>query len=73
MFLGIEIGGTKLQFGVGQGDGSEFVAFERRDVDIGRGGPGIREQIREVGRELVAAHGVHRVAYGFGGPVVAKY
>jgi len=70
MFLGIEIGGTKLQFGVGLGDGSEFVAFERRDVDIPRGGAGIREQIRTVGRELVARHGVLRVGYGFGGPVL---
>ena len=49
MFLGIEIGGTKLQLGVGHGDGSDFVAFERRDVDINNGGQGIRDQIREVG------------------------
>jgi glucokinase len=69
MFLGIEIGGTKLQFGVGYGDGSDFVAFERRDVDISRGGQGIRDQIREVGRELVAAHQIERAAYGFGGPI----
>ena len=69
MFLGIEIGGTKLQFGVGQGDGSDFVAFERRDVDIPRGGQGIRDQIRQVGRELIATHRIERVAYGFGGPI----
>lgn len=69
MFLGIEIGGTKLQLGVGRGDGSEFVAFERRDVDIARGGQGIRDQIREVGRELVAAYPIERAAYGFGGPI----
>lgn len=69
MFLGIEIGGTKLQLGVGRGDGSDFVAFERRDVDIARGGQGIRDQIREVGRQLVAKHAVERAAYGFGGPI----
>jgi glucokinase len=69
MFLGIEIGGTKLQFGVGRGDGSDFIAFERRNVDISRGGQGIRDQIRDVGRELVAKHGVTRAAYGFGGPI----
>ena len=72
MFLGIEIGGTKLQLGVGLGDGSDFVACERRDVDIARGGAGIREQICEVGRELVARHRVQRVAYGFGGPVLGS-
>lgn len=70
MFLGIEIGGTKLQLGVGAGDGSDFVAFERRDVLISRGGAGIREQIRDVGRDLVAAYKVQRVGYGFGGPVL---
>ncbi len=69
MFLGIEIGGTKLQLGVGHGDGSDFVAFERLDVDIARGGQGIREQIRKVGRELVAKHRIERAAYGFGGPI----
>lgn len=70
MYLGIEIGGTKLQLGVGHGDGSDFVAFERRDVQIERGGAGIREQIRTVGRELVSKYGVKRVGYGFGGPIL---
>ena len=69
MFLGIEIGGTKLQLGVGHGDGSDFVAFERRDVDIPKGGEGIRNQIREVGRELIAKFPIERAAYGFGGPI----
>src|ERR1700761_7514969 len=69
MFLGIEIGGTKLQFGVGRGDGSAFVAFERRDVDIPRGGQGIRDQIREVGHQLINSYPIERVGYGFGGPI----
>jgi glucokinase len=69
MYLGIEIGGTKLQFGVGAGDGAEFAAFERREVDIARGGEGIREQIREVGRALVFQHPIERIGIGFGGPV----
>lgn len=68
MYLGIEIGGTKLQLGVGAGDG-KLVALERRPVDIARGGEGIREQIAAVGRELVAAHFVRGVGYGFGGPL----
>jgi glucokinase len=69
MYLGIEIGGTKLQFGVGAGDGSEFAAFERREVDLPRGGEGIREQIRDVGRMLIANHPIERIGIGFGGPV----
>jgi glucokinase len=68
-YLGIEIGGTKLQFGVGPGDGRTFVDFVRLDVDRSRGGAGILEQIRDTGRRLVAAHRVQRVGYGFGGPV----
>lgn len=72
MFLGIEIGGTKLQLGVGRGNGSEFVAFERRNVDLQRGGEGIRAQIREVGRQLIADHPVERIGIGFGGPVVGS-
>lgn len=69
MFLGIEIGGTKLQLGVGPGDGHTFVDFVRLDVDSARGGAGIRDQIAAVGPELVRKHGVRRVGYGFGGPV----
>lgn len=69
MFLGIEIGGTKLQLGVGPGDGHTFVDFVRLDVDIARGSAGIRDQIATVGPELVRKHGVQRVGYGFGGPV----
>jgi glucokinase len=68
-YLGIEIGGTKLQLGVGPGDGRTFTEFVRLDVDHGRGAPGILEQIRETGQRLVAAHRVQRVGYGFGGPV----
>lgn len=69
MYLGIEIGGTKLQLGVGLGDGAEFVAFERRDIDRALGARGILAQIRETGRQLIAAHDVQRVGFGFGGPV----
>ena len=34
MLLGIEIGGTKLQLGVGHGDGTELIALDRRAVDV---------------------------------------
>jgi len=67
--LGIEVGGTKLQLGIGAGDGSGFVAFERRNIDITKGAAGILAQIEHTGHELVAAHPVQRVGIGFGGPV----
>lgn len=69
MFLGIEIGGTKLQLGVGTGEGPPLVALERRDVDRTKGGAGIREQILEAGRSLLSRYPVQRIGYGFGGPV----
>jgi glucokinase len=72
-FMGIEIGGTKLQLGVGRGRG-EIVALRRFAVDPARGARGIRMQIvvafadlvneARLDREAIAAVGV-----GFGGPV----
>ena len=69
MFLGIEIGGTKLQLGVGSGAGPQFTEFRRLAVDPRRAAEGIREQISTVGRELIQKHGVQRIGIGFGGPV----
>jgi len=71
MFLGIEIGGTKLQLAVGAGDGSPFVGFERVSVDPAQGAPGILSHIERVGGALVGRWPVRRVGFGFGGPVNA--
>ena len=72
MFLGIEIGGTKLQLGVGAGDGSPFVAFERAEVDPLLGAKGILAQIESLGISLIKKHNVKRIGIGFGGPVDPK-
>lgn len=69
MFLGIEIGGTKLQLGVGPGDSATLVEMRRFEVDPAQGAAGIRGQIANAGRELVEAHSIDLVGYGFGGPV----
>jgi glucokinase len=69
MFLGIEIGGTKLQFGVGAGDGTHLVCLARREVDPAAGAAGILEQIREETSELKTVHSIRRIGVGFGGPV----
>jgi glucokinase len=71
MFLGIEIGGTKLQLGVGPGNAATLVEMRRFDVDPAAGAAGIRDQIARAGRELVQKHAVTVVGYGFGGPVDA--
>ncbi len=69
MYLGIEIGGTKLQLGVGRGDGSAFVAFERLDVDPSKGAEGILADMERVGRKMVERHEVQGAGIGFGGPI----
>lgn len=69
MFLAIEIGGTKLQLGVGRGDGSPLLALERFDVDPAQGASGILRRIEPVAAGLIARHGVQAVGIGFGGPI----
>jgi glucokinase len=71
MFLGIEIGGTKLQLGVGRGDGSPPIALERFTVDPAAGAEGILAQIEGAAPALIARHGVRGIGFGFGGPVNA--
>jgi len=73
MFLGIEIGGTKLQLGVGAGDGV-LAALWRGPVDVAAGPEGIRRQIVTAVPELLSRAGLERsrlkgVGIGFGGPV----
>jgi glucokinase len=72
-YLGIEIGGTKLQLGVGLGDGA-LAGLWRGTVDPSAGAEGIRRQITAAVPELLARSGVERaqlkgVGIGFGGPV----
>ncbi len=74
-FLGIEIGGTKLQLALGPGDG-RIVALRRLTVEPVHGASGIRAQIvsalpallddARIDRSAIVAAGV-----GFGGPVDA--
>ncbi|HWA96898.1 MAG TPA: ROK family protein [Pirellulales bacterium] len=68
MFLGIEIGGTKLQVGIGRGDG-KLVALERSTVAIDRGAEGIRQQILALSKKLLTEHRVTAAGIGFGGPI----
>jgi glucokinase len=70
MFLGIEIGGTKLQLGVGAGDGQMF-DLVRRDIDPSRGAAGILEQIDSAAAGLLQKHSIERLGIGFGGPIDA--
>jgi glucokinase len=72
MLLGIEIGGTKLQLGVGHGDG-RLLGLWRGAVDPAAAGEGIRRQIVAAVPELLASANLDRTALrgigvGFGGP-----
>jgi glucokinase len=69
MYLGIEIGGTKLQLAVGKGDGSPLAALERAEVDPLLGAKGILRQMEAIGKSLLKKHEVTRIGIGFGGPV----
>jgi len=67
-FLGLEIGGTKLQLVVGD-ESLRVLQRERLSVEPSRGGAGIRQQIEERLPQLLRAHRVQSVGVGFGGPV----
>jgi glucokinase len=72
-YLGIEIGGTKIQVGVGADDG-RLAALWRGPVDVAAGPDGIRRQIAAAVPEVLSRAGLERsqvrgVGVGFGGPV----
>lgn len=75
LLLGIEIGGTKLQLGLGHGDG-RLLELERRAVDPAGGAAGILAQITDAIGPLLERRGtalgeLGAVGVGFGGPVDA--
>lgn len=67
-FIGIEIGGTKLQLVVGTPAGA-ILGRQRFQVDRVRGAEGIREKIAEAIPQLIAGHPVCAIGVGYGGPV----
>lgn len=74
--LGIEIGGTKLQVGLGRRDGS-LIDFERVGVEPARNAEGILAKIRDATARLLERAGIApselaAVGIGFGGPVDAE-
>lgn len=70
-YLGIEIGGTKLQAAVGDGSGPTLIDLERRQIDRSQGAAGIRSVLTELVHSLLARHSIDRIGIGFGGPVDA--
>jgi glucokinase len=73
MLLGIEIGGTKLQLGLGEGHG-KLAGLWRGRIEPARGPEGIRQQIIDAVPKLlqeakIPATALAAVSVGFGGPV----
>jgi len=72
-YIGVEIGGTKLQIGIGSGDGT-LDALWRGVALPQKGAQGIRNQIVQGWEQLrqqigAEANNVRAVGIGFGGPV----
>ncbi len=70
-YIGIEIGGTKLQVVLGDKNAGILERF-RMSVDKARGANGIRSNIEEVLPELIRSHNPSAIGIGFGGPVNYK-
>ena len=73
LLLGIEVGGTKLQLGLGLGDG-RVQALQRRTIVPENRAEGVRGQILEAFETLIGEAGgknVDAIGVGFGGPVDA--
>ena len=68
MFLGLEIGGTKLQL-VLEDEAGTIRERRKLQVDAQRGAAGIRQQLEREVPELSRGRHLDRVGVGFGGPV----
>jgi len=67
-YLGIEIGGTKLQLVLGD-DNGRIVQRRRFEVERTKGAAGIREQIERGSGELLGSVIPLAIGVGFGGPL----
>jgi glucokinase len=67
-YLGIEIGGTKLQLVIGDATAT-ILRRVRQPIDAAKGATGIREQIKEGITKLTTGRPVKAIGVGFGGPV----
>ncbi len=68
LYLGVEIGGTKLQVVLGNDDAA-IIDRRRFAVDRAAGGAGIRGQIAEAAADFQRNHRIAAAGIGFGGPV----
>jgi glucokinase len=72
MYLGVEIGGTKLQVGVCDRRG-RIAQLVRVTVVRRDGARGILQQLERIVPPLLAGHRIQAIGVGFGGPVDAPH
>ena len=68
LYLGVEIGGTKLQVVLGN-DNANILDRRRFQVDKNAGAGGIRQQIGQAIDDFQHKHRISAIGLGFGGPV----
>lgn len=69
MYLGIEIGGTKLQLGIGKPTEPTLVDLQRLDIRASAGAQGILDQIARTAPAMIERFEVEKIGIGFGGPL----
>ena len=67
VFVGIEIGGTKIQVVTGD-DQAQVVTRNRFNADLAKGAEGIREQIAAALADIAKRQQIAAIGVGFGGP-----
>ena len=67
VFVGIEIGGTKIQVVTGD-DQAQVVTSNRFNADLAKGAEGIREQIAAALADIANRQQIAAIGVGFGGP-----
>jgi len=70
-YIGIEIGGTKLQIVLGDAD-ARILERYRASVDKTKGAAGIRSNIKEFLDVIIKKHYPYAIGMGFGGPIDYK-
>ncbi|NQU10467.1 ROK family protein [bacterium] len=73
MYLGIEIGGTNLRLGVGDGRTGRLREWEQARVQRAGGARGILATLSHLAPPLLKRYPVRAVGIGFGGPVDTRH
>jgi glucokinase len=68
LYIGIEIGGTKLQLVVGDKNAT-IIDRIRYEVQANEGASHIREQVQDGLDQLLKRHSIKAIGVGFGGPI----